>query len=476
MITEFTQPEKRLLLIFFALEPAFQRKVKSVPPSVDGWHPIHESPYRVMWRAISSILDKSGQFGPILPELIMAEMSADPDAAPILNSGNMLALNEVNNILETIQVYSLAALSTHLKCVLEILQRFFDVRLALATANKFQGSTLNEQVGYLQDQLSMYKTAGLRQSTFMLPTMPVPSGTLIREEFGEPWLDDLTGGGMADGDAMLFIAPSGGGKTVFGTQISWRRAQRGRHAVYCSYEQETDTGDILLRYFAMATGIPRSEFEGKSMAEMPIEVQHKFQEAREAAGVYTHIYDMSGSEQGWGGVSDYYEIVKDERAAGRPPTLLVVDWVQTAVLRYMGAQGIPEIQLSQRMDTFTREFAMLCRDEHIQGVLLQQMDTASQRKKNVEPHFTLAAMCKSMGNYCRYALGLPRLSKEKYGFMYRTKSTSYADDNNTEMVWLNGALNQFERAPDNMQFDERSRDWGQRANVPGGAHAHSIDR
>lgn len=476
MNLEFTPPEKRLLIVFFALDPTFQQKVKGVPSSVNAWNPLHELPYRAMWKAIDSILTKSGKFGAIPPEIIYAEMSSDPDASPILNSSNMLALKEIQEIMRTVSAYKLTDLSIHLKCVLVLLQRFFDVRMALAEANKHQDCSLADQADILRNQLSRFKTMGLKRSQFMLPTMPIPSGTLTRVPFGMEWLDNLLGGGMADGDAMLFVAPSGGGKTVAGTNVAWCRAMCRMHAVYCSYEQEIDSGDILLRYFAMATGHPRKEFEGKNMSDMPIEIQQKFQEAREAFGQYTHLYDMSGAEQGFGGIADYYEILNDLRADGIKPTLLVVDWVQTAVLRFMAAQGINEMELTQRMDTFAREFAMFCRDQKVQGVLLQQLDTANQRKKGIEPHHTLAAKCKSMGNYMRYAVGLGRMGEDGYGRMFRTKANTLPGDNATQLVRLNGDLNRFEEASSDVMFDARSNSYVRKAEIPSGSHAHSKDR
>ncbi len=86
MKTEFPLEEKRLLLVHFAVDEKFQRRVKSVPPgTVDGWHPIQELPYRVLWRAIDGVLDKSGAIGPISSETLWATVSGDPDAASILD-------------------------------------------------------------------------------------------------------------------------------------------------------------------------------------------------------------------------------------------------------------------------------------------------------------------------------------------------------------------------------------------------------
>ena len=473
MQIEFTQPEKRLLLVFFALETGFQQKVKKVPCAVDGWHPIQERSYRTLWKAIDSILTKSGNYGPLSADMILAEMSADPEAIPILNSGDMVSYQEVYAILQTITSYNHALLGIHVKPVLDLLQRFLDVRLALAGANKFKGDSIGAHADYLKERLSAFSTKASKQSDFMSPVAAMPSGKLVRMKFGIDWLDRLTGGGMADGDCMLFISPSSGGKTILGTQLSWSRAQLKKHAVYLSYEQTTDEGDILIRHFAMATGLPRSEFDDKSMVEMPPDVQAKFQAAREECGEYLHIYDMSGSDQGFGGVDDYREILREETLAGRRPTIFIVDWVQTAVTRYMAAKEMSEERLTGQMDEFARKFALFCRDEKVQGVMLQQLDTANQKSRSIEPHHTLAAKCKSMAFYCRLALGIARVDTNGYGRMFMTKATTVSQDNPWCDVVMRGDLNKFEAASSDVVRNEDA-SYANASRTPGAPNMHSI--
>ena len=104
MKTEFTQEEKRLLIIHYAVDEEFQRRVKNVPPgTTEGWHPIHEMPYRVLRRAIDDVLTQSGSFGPISSEALEATVSSAPDAVSMLNSSNMIARNELTELLQVIK-------------------------------------------------------------------------------------------------------------------------------------------------------------------------------------------------------------------------------------------------------------------------------------------------------------------------------------------------------------------------------------
>jgi len=152
MNTEFEQPDLRLLCLHFATDEAFQQHILDVPPETEkGWHPIHEMPYLLIWRAIDNILTSAGKPGRVNSTAIRSRMSADPNATPVLNSGNMLALNEVNHILNTIDSY--AVNGGHQQAVV-VLKRWLHVRIALAAANKFQGDSMPEQASFLQDQLA----------------------------------------------------------------------------------------------------------------------------------------------------------------------------------------------------------------------------------------------------------------------------------------------------------------------------------
>lgn len=460
---EFTDVEKRLLLIFFAISAGFQRRVMGLPDTVDGWNMVTELPQRLLWKAIHTVLSQTKTYGPIPVEMIQTALSNDQDAMQALGAGNIAVSGELNVVLTGIRNYDLSRVETHLKFPLEVFQRFCEVRLALAKAAQMEAPSLTEGIRNLQTVNSLYRTSRIQPTNFMRPDAPLPDISFNRVPFGIKWLDDLCGGGMADGDAMLFIAPSGGGKSVFGTQLSWQRAMQLRHSVYCTYEQNIH-GDIMTRYFAMATRIPKDVFKDVDLNNLPDEIAigeggrrqvfrreqilTAIHHARQLAGNYIHTYDMSEGQQGTGGVDDFREIVDVQTREGTRPTMIVVDWVETAVRNYMGARQLPVTELTMQMEQFAKDFAQFCRAERIQGVMLQQMDTENQSKKNVEPHHTLAARCKSLGNYCRVALGVTRLDEEGYGRLHRTKATSVATQNAVLNVRLNGPLNEFEASTD----------------------------
>jgi hypothetical protein len=308
-------------------------------------------------------------------------------------------------------------------------------------------------------------------SDFMSPDAPLPTTLLVRRPFGIDWLDRMTGGGMADGDAMLFVSPSGGGGTVFGTQITWARARLFKHACYLSYEQliETDVAtDIMSRFYAMATRRPKSFFtSGSHLQTLPPDVLALLQEARQRYGKYSHVYDMSRGDRGSGGVEEIREIIATETRKGRRPELVVVDWVQVAVGRYMAAKQIVDAdgEITRQMDIFARDFARLCRDEKLNGVLLQQRRTDDSSSFG-EPMHLLAAYCRSLGHYCRFAFGVSRMTKSGFGKLVRSKATSVDSSYGDELlVRLRGDLNEFVDATRDVIYDDRSGEFVPRESV-----------
>jgi RecA/RadA recombinase len=442
------------MVLYFALDETFQNWVLSVPSATKGWNPVQEWPYRTLWKSIEQILIRGGKRGPLSKEALLAQLCTDPEDAEAFRN-NFTWRDEVVLLLDVMTGFDRTLLPASRELVRKVLQKFTDYRVALPETQDQEGEDLKVTAEILLREVVANRPATINAANFMNPAAPLPDGRLDRVPFGIDWLDELTEGGMACGDAMLFVAPSGGGKTTFGIQLAHACAKQGRHAAYCSYEQEVDTGDILTRFLAMATGMPRKEFEGKALAEMPPNVQHAFQKAREWYGIFLHPYDMSRSDQGNHGVSDYEEIIRTEDAAGRRPTLIIVDWLETAVRRSMTARNTPEDRLTAEMERFAQQFALMCRDNKVQGVLLQQMQAASQAKRQIEAHHSLAARCRSLANYCRFALGLARLSEEGIGRMQLTKATTSSLENKERLVRLNGPMNRFEAAH-GIGFDKAS--------------------
>lgn len=64
--------------------------------------------------------------------------------------------------------------------------------------------------------------------------------TVFRVKTGVPGLDDLIGGGLVPGSAILVAGPTGSGKTLFCLQFLWHGLLKGEPGVYVTFEQSPE--------------------------------------------------------------------------------------------------------------------------------------------------------------------------------------------------------------------------------------------
>ena len=263
------------------------------------------------------------------------------------------------------------------------------------------------------------------------------------QPLGIPWLDSMLAGGLADGEVFLFLGPSGGGKTTISTQIAWLRAMQRSHTVYITYDEPLE-GYIDNRFCSLMTGTPRPDFEKQAIADMAPDIQHRFQAWREAYGGFLHLYDGSSAVHGKGGVEDVRRTIADEIDQGRRPGLVIVDWVQCAVLKGPGRGVGSAREVAEKMDDYARQFAAICRDQRIQGILVQQLAAPYQRAWNIDIDHKMAEACSTLGKHCQHAVGIGRLTPEGEGLMISSKGVIPSASRSPQPVRLNGALNRFE--------------------------------
>ena len=270
-----------------------------------------------------------------------------------------------------------------------------------------------------------------------------PSANRKPQPLGIPWLDSMLAGGLADGEVFLFLGPSGGGKTTLSTQIAWLRAMQRSHTVYITYDEPLE-GYIDNRFCSLMTGAPRPDFEKQAITGMAPDIQHRFQAWREAYGDFLHLYDGSGTKHGKGGIEDVRQAIAYEIDQGRRPSLVIVDWVQCAVLKGMGPGVGSAREVAEQMDDYARQFAAICRDQRIQGVLVQQLAAPHQRARNIDINHKMAEACGTLGKHCQHAVGIGRLTPEGEGLMISSKGVVPSANRSPQSVRLNGALNKFE--------------------------------
>ena len=273
------------------------------------------------------------------------------------------------------------------------------------------------------------------------------------QPLGIPWLDTMLAGGLADGEVFLFLAPTGCGKTTLATQIAWSRAMQQSHTIYVTYDEPLES-HINSRFYSLMTGVPRPNLEKQAIADMSPDIQRKFQSWREAYGDFLHLYDGSGVKHGKGGIEDIRQTIAGEIDQGRRPSLVIVDWVQCAVLKGMGSGVGSAGEVAERMDDYAGQFAAICRNQQIQGILMQQLAAPHQRARNIDINHRMAEACSTLGKHCQHAVGLGRLTPEGEGLMISSKGVIPSAKRPPQLVRLNGAMNRFE-IPARISHDEQ---------------------
>jgi len=310
---------------------------------------------------------------------------------------------------------------------------------------------LFEAFNHRLDQLDANQTAIPRDMT--RATFKTPTTDRTPQPLGIPWLDSMLGGGLVAGEVFLFLGPSGGGKTTLATQIAWSRAMQRSHTTYITYDEPLE-GYIENRFYSLMTGVPRPEFETKALADMSPAVQRRFQAWREAYGRFLHVHDGSSARHGKGGIEDVAKTIMDESNEGRRPDLVIVDWVQCAVLKGMGTDGRSAREIAVQMDRYAEQFAALCKSQGIQGILVQQLAATYQRARNIALDHKMAEACSTLGDHCQHAVAIGRLTPEGEGLMISSKGMIPVSQRPPQAVRLNGAFNRFE-TPRDLTHDQQ---------------------
>lgn len=188
--------------------------------------------------------------------------------------------------------------------------------------------------------------------------------------------DKLMDGGHGRGEVNGFLAPYASGKTTLGVQLCingsyyflslHRRGEPLLHTYFFTYEE--DVAAIRRRAYACAGDISKSELDTKiktvadfsrcgklkkyerdryaangqlNFAELDGEYE-RYMALQKTINTNFHIVDMTAanSSVGTGGVDEMAALLQNERALGRIPGLVVVDYAAAMVSRFCGARSL----------------------------------------------------------------------------------------------------------------------------------------
>ena len=442
------------MIVFYASCPEFQREAKA-RVKLDDWNPILEISERMLWAAITRAL--ASGLGQVSSLAVKSEMEKLSGGDVVLSHARTI---EILGYIDNIPAESLKG-EYGLKIVL---QPFLDERHVRRALDQ-----LDDSAGIAELEHIVNTVAKENKIVSFSPRLPLdpdkgPQGSAFKfKKFNIDWLDDLLGGGIGISDVLLFLGPSGGGKTVFGLQVAKARALMQEYVDYYLYEQALD-GDINERIWAMATGQDRSAFKNKGASDLTPEQDAAIRASSKAYGKYMRFYELSQplnlNGLGTNGASDIWNICEQEKRNNAFPSLIVIDWVGSAVRRQMASSNLSADNLGlmrHYLSAFVQSMAELANTYCVQIVLLHQVATTKAQSEKSEITYSDSSECKGMAEYLRYALGVAKADKKGHTRMHLSKGTS-TKVGRTVNLTLDGAHNIFIPRKDTT-YDETSRQY-----------------
>ena len=266
-----------------------------------------------------------------------------------------------------------------------------------------------------------------------------------RHSFGVRVLDLVTGGGIAGGEALGVLGPTGGGKTVLAVGMACERALRRRNAVLASYEQ-TAKGDVSERICAYMAGETVDVFRDKALVEVPDDIRARLRASNESYGRYLSIMDMASEGRGFGGADELVANLDKMIAAGELPSLVIVDWLGSLIMRYLSANELDQSQYRAVGHMAIDKLSSHARRNDYGLVIIHQLRTeAARANPYVKPQATDAHEFRAFPYFLDGCVCLGTLDKDtKVGWMCMDKFRrgSVGDI----MVRLDGGRVRFEPA------------------------------
>ena len=222
------------------------------------------------------------------------------------------------------------------------------------------------------------------------------------------FIDSITGGATR-GETTLFLAPSGGGKTLSNIQIACATALAGEDALILSYEQAVHPG-LTSRAYAYVLGKPVNYFQGVTTEEFNERLKNDKQlrdtwnDRKTRMQGKLHMMDMlelmkNGGANG--GVQDIENIIKKMQDKGHNPRYVGLDWFGPFIDNYMasGRHG-KNMQKHHVMQHAANELRILGGNLGINLFIYHQLGTAGASRRPIDlPLSTDALDCRTLHHY-----------------------------------------------------------------------------
>lgn len=236
-------------------------------------------------------------------------------------------------------------------------------------------------------------------------------------------LDMILGGGIASGEIMGFVAPTGCGKTSCCVAMASDWVMNNENVMLFTYEQEAK-GDIAERFYSYTLNESVELFRDKSYDMLDDELKARMAIIRDALGDKLTIVNMADPNlklqmDARDPVADIREYVERNAKEGRPPALVMMDWFGAKVLQVASfAQRQYESPYQVFGQSIIDGFRELASKHQFAGVITQQLSTeASKKSPSVKPMNTDVLNFKTFFNFmdCGVLLGTQTKGKIRVG-------------------------------------------------------------
>ena len=267
----------------------------------------------------------------------------------------------------------------------------------------------------------------------------------IRDTFGIRVLDLITGGGIAPGEMLGLLGPTGGGKTVFAIGMLCERAMRKQHVLLASYEEKTE-GDIMERICSYITSEDVSLFRDKNFGDIDPVLQGKVLEKRAEYSDYLTVLNLATGARGGGGADELINNIDRQIESGEKPTLVIIDWLGSMVQRYLAESGVASSDYRHIGHRFVDRIRTHAMEKGYAVVVNHQLSTTAARaSSSAKPQATDAYEFKAFSYFMDGCVCLGTLDMDsKVGWLVMDKfRRGGASD---MMIRLDGAHVRFEPA------------------------------
>lgn len=263
-----------------------------------------------------------------------------------------------------------------------------------------------------QDIIAIAKREGVKNKP-----LAHPERFLVYKErtpLGIKFWDTLLAGGVAGGEVIGLLGPTGGGKTVLSIMASCEQALRRKHVLYVTYEEKLE-GDIAERIYGYMTQMSVNKFRDKNYDVISDEDKAALADINTKYGQYLTVLDLAQQNHGCGGAAEVIGHIQESINAGEKPTLIVLDWLGSMVNRYIAANSVQgENPFRGVAKQFLSELNAFAKDNNIAILIVHQLSTKTARQSpKTEPKVTDADEFKSFSYYMDACFCLGTMSKKE---------------------------------------------------------------